>query len=87
MLLEEPQDVVGVFQRQGVDDQPAYPVTLLAAGNAEIYRRDDVICRPVTGLSPSQLAVLWRTGDDRKAIQVFTGIFCLCVQAEDLPCR
>jgi DNA-binding transcriptional LysR family regulator len=62
-------------------------VALLAAGNAEIYRRGDVVCRPVTGLSPSQLAVLWRTGDDRKAIQVFTGIFCLCVQAEDLPCR
>jgi DNA-binding transcriptional LysR family regulator len=56
-------------------------IALLAAGNAEIYRRDDVICRPVTGLSPSQLAVLWRTGDDRKAIQVFTGIFCQCVQA------
>jgi DNA-binding transcriptional LysR family regulator len=56
-------------------------IALLAAGNAEIYQRDDVICRPVTGLSPSQLAVLWRTGDDRKAIQVFTGIFCQCVQA------
>jgi len=54
-------------------------VALLAAGNAEIYRRDDVVCRPVTGLSPSQLAVLWRTGDDRKAIQVFSGIFCQCV--------
>jgi DNA-binding transcriptional LysR family regulator len=56
-------------------------IALLAAGNAEIYRRDDVICRPVTGLSPSRLAVVWRTGDDRKAIQVFTGIFCQCVQA------
>jgi DNA-binding transcriptional LysR family regulator len=56
-------------------------VALLAAGNAEIYRRDDVTCRPVTGLSPSELAVLWRAGDDRKAIQVFTGIFCDCVRA------
>jgi DNA-binding transcriptional LysR family regulator len=55
-------------------------VALLAAGNAEIYRRDDVVCRPVIGLSPSQLAVVWRTGDDRKAVQVFTGIFCRCVQ-------
>jgi DNA-binding transcriptional LysR family regulator len=55
-------------------------VALLAAGNAEIYRRDDVVCRPVAGLSPSQLAVLWRTGDNRKAIQVFTGIFCQCVR-------
>jgi DNA-binding transcriptional LysR family regulator len=56
-------------------------VALLAAGNAEIYRRDDVICRPVAGLSPARLAVLWRAGDDRKAIQVFTGIFCRCVQS------
>ena len=55
-------------------------VALLAAGNAEIYRHDDVVCRPVAGLSPSRLAVLWRTGDHRKAIQVFTGIFCQCVQ-------
>jgi len=56
-------------------------VALLAAGNAELYRRDDVVCRPVTGLSPSQLAVLWRTDDDRKAIRVFSGIFCQCVHA------
>jgi DNA-binding transcriptional LysR family regulator len=55
-------------------------IALLAAGNAEIYHREDVVCRPVTDLSPGQLAVLWRTGDDRKAIQVFTGIFCQCVQ-------
>jgi hypothetical protein len=38
------------------------------------------VCRPVTGLSPSQLAVLWRTGDDRTAIQVFTSLFCQCVR-------
>ena len=60
--------------------QGAAADALLAAGNAEIYRRDDVVCRPVAGLSPSRLAVLWRTGDHRKAIQVFTGIFCQCVQ-------
>jgi DNA-binding transcriptional LysR family regulator len=57
-------------------------VALLAAGNAEIYRRDDVVCRPVAGLSPGRLAVLWRTGDHRKAIKVFTGIFCQCVQGQ-----
>jgi DNA-binding transcriptional LysR family regulator len=56
-------------------------VALLAAGNAEIYRRDDIACRPVAGLSPGQLAVLWRTGDDRNAIRVFTSIFCQCIQA------
>jgi DNA-binding transcriptional LysR family regulator len=55
-------------------------VALLAEGNAEIYRRDDVVCRPVTGLSPSELAVIWRTNDDRKAIQVFIDacVRCLC---------
>jgi DNA-binding transcriptional LysR family regulator len=60
-------------------------VALLAAGNAELYQRDDVACRPVTGLSPSQLAVLWRTGDDRKAIRVFSGIFCQCIRAGGSP--
>jgi hypothetical protein len=39
----------------------------------------------VTGLSPSQLAVLWRADDDRKPIRVFSGIFCQCVQAGVSP--
>lgn len=45
-------------------------VVLLSAGNAEIYRRDDVVCRPVTDLPPSELAVVWRTGDRRTAVRV-----------------
>jgi|tagenome__1003787_1003787.scaffolds.fasta_scaffold20882560_2 DNA-binding transcriptional LysR family regulator len=55
-------------------------VTLLAAGNVEIYRRDDVVCRPVTGLSPSELAVVWRTRDSRDVIRVFVDACfqCLC---------
>jgi DNA-binding transcriptional LysR family regulator len=55
-------------------------VALLAAGNAEIYRRDDVVFRPVTGLSPSSLAVVWRTNDDREAIRIFVDACfqCLC---------
>ncbi|HWN33961.1 MAG TPA: LysR family transcriptional regulator, partial [Pseudonocardia sp.] len=36
-------------------------VVLLSAGNVSIYQRTDVVCRPVSGLSPSQLAVAWRT--------------------------
>jgi DNA-binding transcriptional LysR family regulator len=55
-------------------------VALLAAGNAELYRRDDVTCRPVAGLSPSELAVMWRTDDERGALRIFTGIFCRCVR-------
>ncbi|MFD4510589.1 LysR substrate-binding domain-containing protein [Streptomyces sp. NPDC058457] len=54
---------------------------LLAAGNAEIYRRENVTCRPVTGLSPSELAVVWRTGDHRRAVRVFIDACCLCTAA------
>jgi DNA-binding transcriptional LysR family regulator len=55
-------------------------VALLSEGNATIYRRDDVVCRPVTGLPPSELAVVWRTDDDRPAIRVFVDacVTCLC---------
>lgn len=53
-------------------------VVLLSAGNAEIYKRDGVACRPVSGLPPSQLAVLWRTGDHRPAVRLFVDA---CVDA------
>jgi len=55
-------------------------VVLLSAGNVSIYQRTDVVCRPVSGLSPSQLAVAWRTGDDRDAVRVFADacVQCLC---------
>ncbi len=58
-------------------------VSLLSAGNAEIYHRDDLACRPVTDLPPSELAVVWRTTDDRKAIRVFVEACsrCLCAVA------
>jgi DNA-binding transcriptional LysR family regulator len=55
-------------------------VALLAAGNAEIYRRDDVVCRPVKGLDPCELAVAWRAKDDRHAVRVVVEACtrCLC---------
>ncbi|MFI6025704.1 LysR family transcriptional regulator [Amycolatopsis magusensis] len=55
-------------------------VVLLAAGNAAIYERDDLVFRPVTGLTPAELAVVWRADDDRRAIKVFVEAFfqCLC---------
>ena len=56
-------------------------VALLAAGNAEIYQRDDVTFRPVNGLSPSELAVVWRTDDQRKAVRVFAEATCRCADA------
>ena len=60
-------------------------VALLAAGNATIYRRDDVVCRPVSGLPPSELAVVWRTSDDRPAIRVFVESCARCLCAVTPP--
>jgi DNA-binding transcriptional LysR family regulator len=53
-------------------------VVLLSAGNATIYKRDGVVFRPVGGLSPSELAVVWRTGDQRPAVRLFIDA---CVRA------
>jgi len=53
-------------------------VTLLAAGNAGIYRGDDVVCRPVGGLPPSELAVIWRTADRRPFIEIFADVCRSC---------
>jgi DNA-binding transcriptional LysR family regulator len=58
---------------------------LLSAGNAEIYQRDDIVCRPVMGLPPSELAVIWRTRDDRHTVHIFIDACaqCLCDQPRD----
>jgi DNA-binding transcriptional LysR family regulator len=55
-------------------------VALVAAGNAEIYQREDVVARPVAGLAPCQLAVVWRLADERKAVRVVAEacVQCLC---------
>jgi DNA-binding transcriptional LysR family regulator len=60
-------------------------ITLLAAGNAEIYHRDDVVCRPVSGLPPSELAVLWRTGDNRPFIDIFADTCHTCSATPSTP--
>ncbi|RKS77051.1 LysR family transcriptional regulator [Actinomadura pelletieri DSM 43383] len=44
-------------------------VVLLAAGNAEIYRRPGIKAVPVTDLSPTELAVAWRADDHRGLIR------------------
>jgi DNA-binding transcriptional LysR family regulator len=56
-------------------------VALLAAGNAAIYRRDDVVCLPVPDLPPCELAVMWRADDRREAVQVVTETCFCCVTA------
>ncbi|WIX93163.1 LysR substrate-binding domain-containing protein [Amycolatopsis sp. DG1A-15b] len=55
-------------------------VVLLSEGNAQIYERDDIVYRPVTGLPPGELAVVWRAGDERRAVRVFVEACerCLC---------
>jgi hypothetical protein len=56
-------------------------VVLLASGNAAVYRRDDVECRPVPDLPPCELAVMWRSSDRRTAVRVVTEACCHCVVA------
>ena len=46
-------------------------IVLLAAGNALIYDRPGIVCRPVHGLSPSQLAVARRYNDGRIPVRAF----------------
>lgn len=42
-------------------------ITLLAEGNAGIYRREGIVCIPVLGVEPARLAIAWRRGDRRPA--------------------
>jgi DNA-binding transcriptional LysR family regulator len=53
-------------------------VHLLAAGNADIYARTGIVCRPVIGLSPCELTVAWRDNDARAELGAFVAA---CVQA------
>ncbi|GAA3581724.1 LysR family transcriptional regulator [Nonomuraea rosea] len=54
-------------------------VVLVSAGNAELYRRDDVVCLPVAGLPPSLLAVVWRRDDRRRAVRTLVAEFVRCM--------
>jgi DNA-binding transcriptional LysR family regulator len=57
-------------------------VALVAEGNVALYRRPGVICRPVDGLAPAELAVAWRAGDRREVVAMF--LDCL-IPAVDGP--
>jgi DNA-binding transcriptional LysR family regulator len=48
-------------------------IVLLAEGNASVYARPGIDCRPVDGVQPCQLAVAWRRGDQRAAVREFVG--------------
>ena len=44
-------------------------ICLVAAGNATLITRDGITTRPVSDLSPSELVLAWRAGDDRPLLQ------------------
>jgi DNA-binding transcriptional LysR family regulator len=46
-------------------------VALLAEGNVALYRRPGVVCRPVAGLAPAELAIAWRSADRRPVLDTF----------------
>ncbi len=46
-------------------------VALVAAGNAELYKRTGVVCRPVADLGPSTLAIAWRADGSRPLVAGF----------------
>jgi DNA-binding transcriptional LysR family regulator len=49
-------------------------VVLLAEGNVSVYARPGIVCRPVIGVQPSQLAIAWRLGERRPAIREFVAV-------------
>ena len=44
-------------------------IHLIAEGNARLYARPDIVCRPVSDLEPSRLAIAWRRNDRRAAVR------------------
>jgi DNA-binding transcriptional LysR family regulator len=44
-------------------------VCLIAAGNAPLICRDGIVTRPVTGVPPGELVLLWRRTDDRPLLR------------------
>lgn len=66
-VVHGPEEVVEALGR-GIG------AALIAAGNAEIYRRPEYVVRPVPGLAPAQLAVVWRADDPRPAVRDLVAI-------------
>jgi DNA-binding transcriptional LysR family regulator len=46
-------------------------IGLVAESIAAVYARPDLVCIPVTDLGPAHMAVAWRRGDRRPAVQAF----------------
>ncbi|MGW4483022.1 LysR family transcriptional regulator [Amycolatopsis sp. NPDC004368] len=55
-------------------------VCLIAAGNAPLLTRGDVVALPVRGVSPSRLALAWRADDTRALVQGYARAARLATQ-------
>jgi DNA-binding transcriptional LysR family regulator len=74
-VVHGPEEAVAALDR-------GLGVALIAAGNAEIYRRPEFVVRPVRGLPPGELAIAWRAGDPRPEVRDFV---LSCVEAVAPP--
>jgi DNA-binding transcriptional LysR family regulator len=61
-------------------------VLLQPAGSCAIHRREDIAHRTVLDLPPAELAVVWRSGDRRPAVQVVTDSCFHCVTPPPAAC-
>ncbi|WP_326566272.1 LysR substrate-binding domain-containing protein [Amycolatopsis rhabdoformis] len=56
-------------------------VCLIAAGNAPLLTRGDVVALPVRGVAPSRLALAWRKDDTRELVQGYARAAQLATRA------
>jgi DNA-binding transcriptional LysR family regulator len=61
-------------------------VLLQPSGSCWIHQREDVVHRRVPDLGPAELAVVWRTGDRRQAVQVVTDACFHCANPPQAAC-
>jgi DNA-binding transcriptional LysR family regulator len=60
-------------------------ICLIAAGNAHLFRHDDVAVRTVTGVPPSELVLAWRRGDHRPLVRHLVQASADFVAGHDRP--
>ncbi|MFI5608699.1 LysR family transcriptional regulator [Amycolatopsis sp. NPDC051903] len=60
-------------------------VCLIAAGNAPLLTRGDVVALPVRGVSPSRFALAWRKDDDRPLVHAYARAARLAAQGVTPP--
>jgi DNA-binding transcriptional LysR family regulator len=61
-------------------------VLLQPAGSCALHHRHDVVHRPVLDLRPAELAVVWRCGDRRPAVEVVTDACFHCASPPQAAC-